>query len=56
MARYEWTMEFVDKRVCAVEANCIDEAIIKMNNGDWVSEDTVDFYARELLEELHRVS
>tara|TARA_R100001086_G_scaffold209999_1_gene125880 strand:+ start:24 stop:215 length:192 start_codon:yes stop_codon:yes gene_type:complete len=52
MAVWEWVEEFIDRRVCSVEADTEDEARAKMRDGDWLSETTVDFYSNELIEDL----
>lgn len=52
MAIWTWKMKFADVRVCSVEADTEEEARHKMDSGDWLSEDTVDFYSDELLEDL----
>jgi hypothetical protein len=52
MAVWKWKVKFADVRECAVEADTEEEARRKMDSGDWLSEDTVDFYSDELLEDL----
>lgn len=51
-------MRYVDVRVCEVEADTEEEeeAREKETRGDWLSEDTVDFYADELLEPMKQVT
>ena len=55
MPTWQWKEKFVDVRVCTVEADTEEEARAKIEAGDWASEDTVDFYSEELLEDLKRV-
>lgn len=52
MRIWEWTEEFIDRRVCTVEADTEAEAREKMLEGDWLSEDTVDLYSNELISDL----
>ena len=55
MSIWQRKEKFADVRVCTVEADTEEEARAKMQAGDWASEDTVDFYSEELLEDLKRV-
>lgn len=52
MTIWKWTMKFSDVRECAVEAETEAEARDKMDSGDWLYEETVDFYAEELVKDL----
>jgi hypothetical protein len=52
MPVWKWKVKFVDVRVCTVEADTEEEARRKMDEGNWASEDTVDFYSDDLLEDL----
>lgn len=52
MGIWKWTMKFSDTRECAVEADTEEEARTKMDNGDWLYEDTIDFTAEELIKDL----
>lgn len=47
-----WTEKFADVRYCTVEADTLEEAEKKIQEGDWLSEDTIDFYSEELLKGL----
>lgn len=55
MKTWQWKMKFADVRICTVLAETEEEARRKMDSGDWESEDTVDFYADEQLEDLREV-
>ena len=54
MAIWKWTMRFSDVRECRVEADTEEEARKKMDVGDWLSEDTINFYADELVSDLEK--
>lgn len=56
MAVWQWKEKFADERICTVEADTEEEAREKMQKGDWLSEDTVDFYSEELLEDLKKLA
>jgi hypothetical protein len=47
MAVYLWKQTFTDVRICGVEADSKEEAIKKRDEGDWLFEDTIDFYTQE---------
>lgn len=47
-------MEYIDKREIRVNANTEDEARAKMDIGEFDSEDTIDFFAHNLVKELHK--
>lgn len=49
MALFKWKEKFVDIRECAVEAETLEEAKNKSNEGDWAYEHTVDFYSEEII-------
>jgi len=55
MATWQFTMEFIDRRVCTIGADTEEEAQEKMDSGDWASEDTIDFFANDLIKPLERV-
>ena len=55
MAEWTFKIKFVDVRKCAVEADTEAEARAKMESGDWLYENTVDFYQDELLDDLKEV-
>lgn len=55
MPTFEAKVKYIDVRVITIEADDIEQAREKYESGDWLSEDTVDFYADEDLELLHEV-
>jgi len=55
MATWQFTMEFIDRRVCTIGADTEEEAQEKMDSGDWASEDTIDFFANDLIKPLEGV-
>ena len=54
MATWLFVMEYIDKREIRIEASTEDEARAKMDCGDFESEDTVDFFAYNLVKDLHK--
>ena len=52
MPLWKWTEQFIDERECAVEAETEEEARAKMEAGDWLYEQTKEFYSHLLLEDL----
>lgn len=57
MGFYTFTMEYVDVREVEIEADSLEEAQAKMDEGDWKSDQevTVDFYENRLVKELQKV-
>ena len=53
MPIWRWKERCTDIRECAVEADTEEEARAKMESGDWLYEQTVDFYHEELVEKLN---
>ena len=54
MATWMFVMDYVDRREVRIDAETEEEARVKMDSGDFQSEDTVDFYANELVRDLHK--
>ena len=54
MATWMFVMDYVDRREVRIDAETEEEARAKMDSGDFESEDTVDFYANELVRDLHK--
>ena len=56
MAVWKWTEKFTDIREYSVEAETLEEAQRKRNDGDWLDETTTEFYSEELLSDIEKVS
>jgi hypothetical protein len=56
MATWMFVMEYIDKREVRIEADTEDEARAKMDSGEFEDEHTVDFFAYNLVRELHKES
>lgn len=54
MATFQAKMKYVDIRILTIEADSEEEALGKLDAGDF-DEHTVDFYADDLLTPLHEV-
>lgn len=53
MPKFKAKVRYSDLKVIEVEADSLDDARERFDCGDWVSEETVDYYADDVLEELH---
>ena len=56
MAEWTFIMDYTDKREILIEADTEEEAREKMENGDFVTDTTLDFYAERLVRDLQMVN
>ena len=58
MGFYTFIMEYVDVREVKLDADSLEEAQVKMDEGGWKpdQEVTVDFYENRLVQELRKAS